>query len=78
VATVPLVGSRLAALLAQRGMSQVQLCDRSGVSRQTVSNAYHGNRPVSLETWIRLANALNVSVSEIAPAAAAARIAAVA
>jgi transcriptional regulator with XRE-family HTH domain len=70
-------GTRLAAVLLALNTTQQELMDRSGVSRQTVSNAYHG-RPVSIETWIRLANALNVSLAEIAPADEAARIAAVA
>lgn len=69
--------SRFAEYLWRHGIKQTELAARSGISRQPISNAYAG-RPVSLDVWIRLANALNVSVAEIAPAEAAALIAAVA
>lgn len=68
--------TRLAELLFRRRLTQADASDLAGLSRQTISHAYHG-RPVSLDTWVRLANALNVSVSEIAPAEDAARIVAV-
>lgn len=68
--------TRLAATLLAHDKTQQELVDCSGVSRVTVWNAYHG-RPVSIDTWIRLANALNVAVAEIAPPDVAAIIAAV-
>jgi hypothetical protein len=58
-------------------MTQTELEILSGVSRPTINTAYHGE-DVSLETWIRLAEALGVGVAAIAPPAVAARIVAVA
>lgn len=71
------IRTRLAELLWRRHLTQTELCTLSSVSRQTLSTAVAG-RPVSLETWIRLAEALGVSVAEIAPPEDAARIVAVA
>jgi transcriptional regulator with XRE-family HTH domain len=68
--------TRLAAVLHGMNITQQELIERSGVSRQTVSNAYHG-RAVSVETWIRLAETLGIAVQEIAPPKDAARIIAV-
>lgn len=68
--------TRLARLLLERGLRHNDVCRRSGVSRQTLSNAVNG-RTVSLDTWIRLAVALGVAVADIAPRGDAARIAAV-
>jgi len=64
-------------LLFERHIRQVDLCATSGVARQTLSNAIQG-RTVSLETWIRLAHALSVSIWDIAPPEEAARVTAVA
>lgn len=69
--------TRLARLLFERGLRHNDVCERSGVARQTLSTAVNG-RPVTLDTWIRLAEALGVSVAEIAPPEDAARITAVA
>lgn len=69
--------SRLADLLEQRRLTQTDLVALSGVSRPTINSAYHG-RQVSVDTWVRLAVALNVSISEIAPPEDAARVVAVA
>jgi transcriptional regulator with XRE-family HTH domain len=80
VAVIPERTNALAELMIARGISQQDLSAFSGVSRQTVANAYHGRdrHRVSLETWVRLANALGVPVATIAPPAEAARIVAVA
>jgi transcriptional regulator with XRE-family HTH domain len=72
-----MVRTRLACLLFERSISHEAFCATSGISRQTLSNAVNGRR-VSLETWVRLAAALNVTVREIAPPDEAARIVAVA
>ena len=68
--------TRLAATLLARDMTQQELVDCSGISRVTINNIYHG-RSASLDTWVRLANALNVAIAEIAPPDVAALIAAV-
>jgi len=69
--------SRLATVLAVRGLLQQDLVAASGVSRPTVSAAYHDKPGVSLETWLKLAAALNARLDEIAPPELAARVAAV-
>lgn len=67
----------LAAVMDARGITQTDLEAISGVSRPTINTAYHG-LDVSIDTWIRLAEALGVSVAAIAPTAVASRIVAVA
>ena len=58
-------GHRLRVLLADRGMSQVELAERSGVSRQAVNNYMtRGNSP-SLSTAVDIARALGVSVDDL-------------
>jgi len=69
--------TRLAAVMDARHITQTDMETMSGVSRPTINTAYHGE-DVSLETWIRLAEALGVGVAAIAPPAVAARIVAVA
>ena len=59
----------LAALLAERGISQYELARRTKLAGRTVSNAYHGRR-VSFRTWVKIATALDVKVSELDPEAA--------
>jgi transcriptional regulator with XRE-family HTH domain len=60
----------LAIILEQLGVSQGELGRRSGLSRQTITDAYHG-RPVSPLTSVRIAKALNVTLKAIDPVAAA-------
>ena len=58
-------GHRLRVLLADRGMSQVELAERSGVSRQAVNNYItRGNSP-SLSTAVSIARVLGVSVDDL-------------
>ena len=58
-------GHRLRVLLADRGMSQVELAERSGVSRQAVNNYMtRGNSP-SLSTAVSIARVLGVSVDDL-------------
>jgi DNA-binding Xre family transcriptional regulator len=59
----------LAALLAERGISQGELTRRTRLAGRTVSNAYHG-RGVSFRTWVKIAKALDVKVAELDPEAA--------
>ena len=56
-------------ILAERGMSQGELGRQAGLSRLTVYAAYRG-KPVSLETLVKIARALDVPLAEIAPDAA--------
>lgn len=57
--------------MKRAGLSQRQLGARAGVALRTVHEACQG-RIVSLESWVKLARALGVSLKEIAPLAAAA------
>lgn len=59
----------LAVILGNLGVSQGELARRSGLARQTVTDAYHG-RPVAPLTMIRIAKALNVSLKSIDPVTA--------
>lgn len=68
--------TRLARVMWERRETYETVVPRSGVSRQALADALHG-RPVKIDTWIKLAEALGVTVSEIAPDEDAARIAAV-
>lgn len=62
--------SLLAHRLRALGVSQGELARRSGLSRQTISIAYRGEM-ASLATWVRIARALEVPVSDVSPTAAA-------
>lgn len=59
----------LAALLAERGMSQGALARRTRLTRKSVTNAYRG-RVVSFETWLKIAKALDVKLTALDPDAA--------
>jgi DNA-binding Xre family transcriptional regulator len=76
-ATMTRTRTRLARVLFDRALTHDELSAASGVSRQTLSTAVNG-RHVSLDTWLRRAAALGVTVGEIAPPEDAARIVAVA
>ncbi len=54
---------RLKELREKAGLSQAELVQRSGVSKQAVSNLELGNRKPTWETVRRLARALGVSVA---------------
>ena len=56
----------LAAVLAERGISQGELVRRTRLAPRTVSNAYHG-RGVSFRTWVKIAKALDVKPAELDP-----------
>lgn len=61
--------SPLAMVLSDLGLSQGELARRSGLTRQTVWDAYHG-RPCSLASWVRIAKALGVPLVSVSPEAA--------
>ena len=62
--------SPLAITLDELKVSQRELCRRTGLAYQTVTDAYHGRAPVSLETAVKMAKALHVPVYRISPIAA--------
>lgn len=59
----------LAVVLGRLGISQGELARRTGLARQTITEAYHG-RPVSPMTQVKIAKALHVPLSMIDPVAA--------
>lgn len=60
-----LIGNDLRALRLRQNVTQQQLADQIGVTRQTV-NAIEGNRySPSLEVAFRIARALGVGVEEV-------------
>lgn len=46
-------------------LTQEELSQRSGVSRQSILDIGSGKSRGSIETWLRLARALNVTVDEL-------------
>ncbi|MFD4660851.1 helix-turn-helix domain-containing protein [Kitasatospora sp. NPDC058444] len=56
------VGARLRSMRRERGLSQVQLQERSGVDNKTISRVENGHRNVGLDELVRLADALDVPV----------------
>ncbi|HEY8530883.1 MAG TPA: helix-turn-helix transcriptional regulator [Limnochorda sp.] len=59
------LGQRLQALRVQRGLTQVQLAQRAGVSQTVIARLEAGKRSGRLETWVRLAAALGVTLDEL-------------
>jgi DNA-binding Xre family transcriptional regulator len=58
----------LAAILAERGISQYELRRRTLLAMQTISSAYHG-RGVSFGSWVKIAKALDVKLADLSPPA---------
>ncbi len=50
---------------AQRGLSQEELADKAGVSRQYLSRLEIGRHDPSLSTLVKLAKALKVMVGKL-------------
>ena len=60
----------LSVVMEQQRVSQNELRARTGLARQTITEAYHG-RTVSPLTYVKIARALGVPVAVISPLAAA-------
>jgi transcriptional regulator with XRE-family HTH domain len=58
------VGERVRALRAGRGLTQLRLAERSGISRPSIANVEAGRQNVSLRQLCALAEALGVGVEE--------------
>jgi transcriptional regulator with XRE-family HTH domain len=58
-------GERLAGLRKAKGLTQVQLAERLGVSQQAVTAYESGNRRVPISTLPALADVLGVSIEEL-------------
>jgi transcriptional regulator with XRE-family HTH domain len=59
------VGARIRELRADRGLTQLRLAERSGISRPSVANVEAGRQNVSLRQLCALALALDVGVEEL-------------
>lgn len=59
-------GHRLKILMADRGMSATELAERSGISRQMVTNYVCLGSIPTLSTASKIAAALGVSVDDLA------------
>lgn len=59
-------GRRLKILMVDRGMTGTELAERSGITRQMVSNYVHGSVVPSLPTACKIASALGISVDDLA------------
>lgn len=58
-------GDRVRTLRKARGLSQEQLAERTGLHRTYIGGIERGERNVSLINIVRLANALEVSPSDL-------------
>ena len=59
------VGERVRALRAGRGLTQLRLAQRSGISRPSIANVEAGRQNVSLRQLCALATAFGVTVEEL-------------
>ena len=59
---------RLAALLAERNMTQLELAARIGVTRAAMSRYVSGEREPRLVTLVRIAEELDVNVDDLVAA----------
>jgi putative transcriptional regulator len=64
-AASPRLGNRLRVARAERDLSQTQLADRVGVSRQTISSIETAQYVPSALLALRLARALDTPVAEL-------------
>jgi transcriptional regulator with XRE-family HTH domain len=62
-----IMGETLKGLREGRGLTQVQLAERSGVPLGSLRNYEQGHRTPLLDQAARLAKALGCSIDEIAP-----------
>ena len=60
------LGQRLRELRKQRGHSQERLGDRSSLSGKFIGEVERGEKSISMDSLYRVANALGVSISELA------------
>jgi transcriptional regulator with XRE-family HTH domain len=59
------LGRAVQAIRAEKGISQVQLSENTGLMQSWISNVEHGRRNPSWNNVIRLAQGLGVSASEL-------------
>ena len=56
---------KLAKYIEERGISRAELSERSGVGLTTIWRMLHQDRYGTLDTWLRIAEALNCRISDI-------------
>lgn len=61
-------GHRLKVLMADRGISVSELAEMTGVSRQTISSYLNSGALPALETSLRIAKVLDVTVDQLVSA----------
>jgi transcriptional regulator with XRE-family HTH domain len=59
------IPSRLKAVREQRGLTQTDLGHRAGIAAASISHFETGQRLPSLESLVRIADALDVSIDEL-------------
>lgn len=60
-----LIGSRIRAVRASKGMSQADLAVKASVSLPLISNIERGKTRMQLETFVKVAEALQVSADHL-------------
>ena len=58
-------GSKLHAFIRARGVSREKLAELAGISANTVYRICAGDRIGTIGTWLRIADALDCSISDI-------------
>ena len=65
------LGRAVQAVRAEAGISQVQLCDKTGLTQSWISHIEHGRRNPTWSNIVRLADGLGVGIAELAARAEA-------
>lgn len=63
--TKRLIGLRIKELRKHKGLSQEKLAEIMSISPKYLSNIERGKENPTLDTFIKLANALNIEISEV-------------
>ncbi len=63
--TKQLIGSRIKQLRRTRGMSQEELSEKIGMSSKYLSSIERGRENPTLDTFLKLAHALNIEIFEL-------------
>jgi len=58
------LGKVVVELRKNRGISQQQICDYTGISQKYLSDLENGKRNIGLDTIIMLANYFNISIGD--------------
>ena len=59
------VGKKIKELRAQAGLTQMELAGRASLDRTYINSVENGKRNISITNIEKIANALNVSVSDL-------------